>query len=48
VVQLEFRSLRVPKVRDKEDAVEVVEAAYWMKGCRSLGRLPVCGPAAHR
>jgi uncharacterized protein (DUF2252 family) len=25
--------------RDKEDAVEVLDAAYWMKGCSSLGRL---------
>ena len=27
------------KDRDKGDAVEVVDAAYWMKGCSSLGRL---------
>jgi uncharacterized protein (DUF2252 family) len=27
------------KDRDKEDEVEVVDAAYWMKGCSSLGRL---------
>ena len=27
------------KDRDKDDAVEVVDAAYWMKGCSSLGRL---------
>jgi uncharacterized protein (DUF2252 family) len=27
------------KERDKCDAVEVVDAAYWMKGCSSLGRL---------
>ena len=27
------------KERDKSDAVEVVDAAYWMKGCSSLGRL---------
>jgi uncharacterized protein (DUF2252 family) len=27
------------KERDKGDAVEVVDAAYWMKGCSSLGRL---------
>jgi len=25
--------------RDKEDAIEVLDAAYWMKGCSSLGRL---------
>jgi uncharacterized protein (DUF2252 family) len=25
--------------RDKSDGVEVVDAAYWMKGCSSLGRL---------
>jgi uncharacterized protein (DUF2252 family) len=25
--------------RDKDDEVEVVDAAYWMKGCSSLGRL---------
>jgi len=27
------------KDRDKDDEVEVVDAAYWMKGCSSLGRL---------
>jgi uncharacterized protein (DUF2252 family) len=27
------------KERDKGDEVEVVDAAYWMKGCSSLGRL---------
>jgi uncharacterized protein (DUF2252 family) len=27
------------KDRDKGDEVEVVDAAYWMKGCSSLGRL---------
>jgi uncharacterized protein (DUF2252 family) len=27
------------KDRDKGDDVEVVDAAYWMKGCSSLGRL---------
>ena len=27
------------KDRDKNDEVEVVDAAYWMKGCSSLGRL---------
>jgi uncharacterized protein (DUF2252 family) len=27
------------KDRDKDDKVEVVDAAYWMKGCSSLGRL---------
>jgi len=27
------------KGRDKNDEVEVVDAAYWMKGCSSLGRL---------
>jgi uncharacterized protein (DUF2252 family) len=27
------------KGRDKSDGVEVVDAAYWMKGCSSLGRL---------
>src|ERR1700728_3382618 len=27
------------KNRDKEDKVEVVDAAYWMKGCSSLGSL---------
>jgi uncharacterized protein (DUF2252 family) len=27
------------KERDKCDEVEVVDAAYWMKGCSSLGRL---------
>src|ERR1700721_256700 len=27
------------KKRDKDDKVEVVDAAYWMKGCSSLGRL---------
>src|SRR6202046_112719 len=27
------------KKRDKDDEVEVVDAAYWMKGCSSLGRL---------
>ena len=27
------------KERDKDDKVEVVDAAYWMKGCSSLGRL---------
>ena len=27
------------KNRDKDDDVEVVDAAYWMKGCSSLGRL---------
>src|ERR1700685_1323034 len=27
------------KNRDKDDEVEVVDAAYWMKGCSSLGRL---------
>lgn len=27
------------KKRDKGDEVEVVDAAYWMKGCSSLGRL---------
>jgi uncharacterized protein (DUF2252 family) len=27
------------KDRDKDDDVEVVDAAYWMKGCSSLGRL---------
>jgi uncharacterized protein (DUF2252 family) len=25
--------------RDSDDAVELVDAAYWMKGCSSLGRL---------
>jgi uncharacterized protein (DUF2252 family) len=25
--------------RDKDDSVELVDAAYWMKGCSSLGRL---------
>lgn len=25
--------------RDKEDVIEVLDAAYWMKGCSSLGRL---------
>jgi uncharacterized protein (DUF2252 family) len=27
------------KDRDKDDDVQVVDAAYWMKGCSSLGRL---------
>ncbi|MGA8438574.1 MAG: DUF2252 family protein [Candidatus Sulfotelmatobacter sp.] len=27
------------KNRDEDDEVEVVDAAYWMKGCSSLGRL---------
>jgi uncharacterized protein (DUF2252 family) len=27
------------KNRDKDDDVEVIDAAYWMKGCSSLGRL---------
>src|ERR1700683_878152 len=27
------------KKRDKDDEVEVVDAAYWMKGCSSLGRV---------
>src|ERR1700723_755414 len=27
------------KQRDKRDEVEVVDAAYWMRGCSSLGRL---------
>jgi len=27
------------KERDNDDDVEVVDAAYWMKGCSSLGRL---------
>jgi uncharacterized protein (DUF2252 family) len=27
------------KDRDKKDKVEVLDAAYWMKGCSSLGRL---------
>jgi uncharacterized protein (DUF2252 family) len=27
------------KERDKGDEVGVVDAAYWMKGCSSLGRL---------
>jgi uncharacterized protein (DUF2252 family) len=27
------------KGRDKNDPVELVDAAYWMKGCSSLGRL---------
>jgi uncharacterized protein (DUF2252 family) len=25
--------------RDKDDAIEVLDSAYWMKGCSSLGRL---------
>jgi uncharacterized protein (DUF2252 family) len=25
--------------REKDDAIELVDAAYWMKGCSSLGRL---------
>jgi uncharacterized protein (DUF2252 family) len=25
--------------RDEEDNVKVMDAAYWMKGCSSLGRL---------
>jgi uncharacterized protein (DUF2252 family) len=27
------------KSRDKDDEVEILDAAYWMKGCSSLGRL---------
>jgi hypothetical protein len=27
------------KGRDEEDRVEVLDAAYWVKGCSSLGRL---------
>src|SRR5580658_3733420 len=27
------------KERDKDDEVKVLDAAYWMKGCSSLGRL---------
>jgi uncharacterized protein (DUF2252 family) len=27
------------KERDKGDEVEVVDVAYWVKGCSSLGRL---------
>jgi uncharacterized protein (DUF2252 family) len=42
------RVFKVPEVcdlitsleeRDKSDKIEVVDAAYWMKGCSSLGRL---------
>src|SRR6204780_1808925 len=27
------------RARGKDDAIEVLDAAYWMKGCSSLGRL---------
>jgi uncharacterized protein (DUF2252 family) len=38
------------KGRDKDDEVEVVDAAYWMKGCSSLGRLglPSCWASVKR
>jgi hypothetical protein len=45
------RIFKLPEVRDvatslknrkKDDEVKVVGAAYWMKGCSSLGRLRFC------
>ena len=33
--------------RDDEATIEVVDAAYWVKGCSSLG-MPLCGPGGGR
>jgi len=35
----EIRRLVTSLKRDEEDRVEVLDAAYWVKGCSSLGRL---------
>jgi uncharacterized protein (DUF2252 family) len=39
------------KERDSDDPIEIVDAAYWMKGCSSLGRLRyavLVGIGSHR
>jgi uncharacterized protein (DUF2252 family) len=33
------RMVTVPRSRDDDDLIEVIDAAYWVKGCSSVGRL---------